>query len=86
MFSGITQYSLIRPNIKKKKKNLGKAKVTIYTYRRYYGGTLGTVLAHSEKNPGGIKCNIQPLMPLKLPKSTNETLFITQLIHLFQTG
>jgi len=88
MFSGIPQYSLIKPNIKKKKKkkNLGKAKVTIYSYRRYYGGTFGIVLAHYGKNPGGIKCNMQSLIPLKLPKSTNETLFITQLIHLFQTG
>jgi hypothetical protein len=53
------------------------AKVTIYSYRRYYGGTFGIVLAHSGKNPGGIKCNMQPLIPLKLPKSTNETLFTT---------
>ena len=39
MFSGIPQYLLIRPNIKKKKKNLGKAKVKIYSYRRFYGST-----------------------------------------------
>jgi hypothetical protein len=70
MFSSIPQYSMIRPNIKKKKKNLGKAKVTIYSYRRYYGGTFGIVLAHSGKNPGGIKCNMQSLITLN---TTNET-------------
>jgi hypothetical protein len=74
------------PTSKRKKKNLGKAKVTIYGYRRYYGGTFGIVLAHSGKNPGGIKCNMQLLIPLKLPKSTNETLFKTQLIHMIQSG
>ena len=85
-FSGVPQYSLIRPNIKKKKKNLGKANVTIYSQRRYYGGTFGIVLAHYGKDPGGIKGNMQPLIPLKLPKSTDETLFTTQLTHLFQSG
>jgi len=76
---------MIRRNIKKKKKNLGK-KVTIYSYRRYYEGTFGIVPAHSGKNPGGIKCKMQPLIQLKLPKSTDKTLFTTQLIYLFQSG
>jgi hypothetical protein len=48
---------LIRPNTKQKKKNLGKAKVKIYSYGRFWGGIFGTVLAHSGRNPGGIKCN-----------------------------
>jgi len=58
----------------------------IYSYRRYYGGTFGKVLAHSGKDPGGIKWNMQALIRIKLTKSTNETLFTTQLIHLFQSG
>jgi hypothetical protein len=80
MFSAIPQYSLTDPGLKRTRKTWGKQKSRFNSYRRLYGGTFGIVLAHSGKNPVGVKHNMQPLIPLKLPKCTNETLFTTQLI------
>lgn len=86
MSSGIPQYLLIRPNIKRKRKTWGKQKSRFITTRDFTAVLFGIFPAHSGRNPGGIKCNTQPLIPLKLHKSTKKQLFTPQLIHLFQSG